>query len=218
MQKPDPIYGDRFLVDLEVGLRDTNQSFRLSEHVYQKKGSAKLCLPQEIRWNNKATVYFIIPVKNQGKWVYHFINELTFASLVTGDTNFHVIVVDFKSEDINMTEAFQTPLLNERHTIVNLTGKFHKTLALNEGANKVPGKKDILLLFDLHIDVPVSILETVRKVSISRKYSTSNNLFYKMFREMRAPRVHYTIIKHAPYVTRVHYPDLLYGYFRERAR
>ena len=169
IQKPDPIYGDRFLVDLEVGLRDTNQSFRLLEHVYQKKESAELCLPQGITWNNNATVYFIIPVKNQGKWIYHFINELSFASLVTGDTNFHVIVVDFKSEDINMTEAFQTPLLNERHTIVDLTGKFYKTRALNEGASKVPSTHDIIFLFDLHIDVPVNILDTARKVSITRQ-------------------------------------------------
>ena len=36
-QKLDPVYGDRFSVDVEVGLEDTDQSFRLSEYVYEEK-------------------------------------------------------------------------------------------------------------------------------------------------------------------------------------
>ena len=164
-QKSDPVYGDRFSVDVEVGLNYTNQSFRLSEHVYQKKGSDKLCFPEGIKWNSKAIVYFILPVKDQGRWVYHFINELTVASLLTGDTNFHVIVVDFESQDIDMAEAFNTSLFRSRHTIVSLMGKFYKTLALNEAVARVPSEHDLLLLFDLHIDVPVDIMDSVRKVT-----------------------------------------------------
>ena len=111
-------------------------------------------------------VYFILPVKNQGRWVYHFINELTVASLLTGDTNFHVVVVDFESQDINMAEAFNTYLFRSRHTIVNLKGKFYKTLALNEAVARVPNEHDILFLYDLHIDVPVDIVGSVRKVTL----------------------------------------------------
>ena len=161
-QKSDPVYGDRFLVDVEVGLQHSNQSFRLSEHVYQKKGSDKLCFPEGINWNSKAMVYFILPVKDQGRWVYHFINELTVASLLTGDTNFHVIIADFASKDIDMAKAFNTSLLRSRHTIVNMTGKFYKTLALNEAVARVPSEHDLLFLYDLHIDVPV---DSVRKVT-----------------------------------------------------
>ena len=112
-------------------------------------------------------MYFILPVKNQGRWVYHFINELTFVSLLTGDTNFRVIVVDFESQDIDMADAFNTPLLGNKHTIVNLKGKFHKTLALNEGVRRVPGIHNILFLYDLHLDVPVSIIDAARKVSVT---------------------------------------------------
>ena len=165
IQKPDPVYGDRYLVDLEVGLNNTEQSFRLSEHVYQKKGSASLCFPEGITWNNNAKVYIILPVKNQGRWIYHFINELTVASLLTGDKNFHVIVVDFASQDIDMTKAFDTPLLRSRYTVINMTGKFYKTLALNKAVEHVPSAHDLLFLFDLHIDVPADILDSVRKVS-----------------------------------------------------
>jgi len=116
-------------------------------------------------WNFNATVYFILPVKDQGKWVYHFINELTVASLLTGDKNFHVIVVDFESQDINLLRAFGTSLLRTRHTIITLRSKFYKTLALNKAVESVPNEHDILFLFDLRIDVPVDIMHSVRKVS-----------------------------------------------------
>ena len=149
---------------MEVGLQHSKKSFRLSEHVYLKKGSGKLCFPEGINWNSKATVYFILPVKDQGRWVYHFINELTVASLLTGDTNFHVIVVDFESQDIYMDKAFNTSLFRSRYTIVNMTGKFYKTLAINEAVARVPSEHDILFLYDLHIDVPVDIMDSVRKV------------------------------------------------------
>ena len=167
IHKPDPKNGDRFLLNLELGLDNTNQSFRLSEHVYQKRGSDSLCLPEGINWNNNATVYFILPVKEQGSWVHHFINQLTDASLLTGDTNFHVIIVDFESKDIDMGKAFNTSLLSSRHTIVSLTGKFYKTLALNKAVEQVPNAHDIVFLFDLHIDVPADIMNHVRMVSSS---------------------------------------------------
>ena len=165
MQTSDPVYGDRYSLDLELGLNDSSQSFRLSEHVFHKKLSDRLCFPEGIDWNINATVYFILPVKDQGRWVYHFINELTIASLLTGDTNFHVIVADFESKDINLLKAFDTPLLRTRHTVITLQGKFYKTLALNKAVERVPSEHDLLFLFDLHIDVPVDIMDSVRKVS-----------------------------------------------------
>ncbi|KAL9955815.1 hypothetical protein ACROYT_G037198 [Oculina patagonica] len=142
IRKPDPKYGDRFLVNLELGLENTSQSYRLSEHVYLKKRNDTLCLPEGINWNSSATVYFILPVKDQGKWVHHFINQLTDASLLTGDTNFHVIIVDFQS-------------------------KFYKTLALNKATKLVPNAHDIIFLFDLHIDVPADIMDSVRMNTIA---------------------------------------------------
>ncbi len=163
--KSDPAHGDRYSVDLELGLNGSSQTFRLSEHIFHKKLSDHLCFPEGMDWNNNATVYFIVPVKDQGRWVYHFINELTVASLMTGDKNFHVIVIDFESQDIDMVKAFDTDLLRSRHTIIPLKGKFYKTLALNKAVERVPSEHDLLFLFDLHIDVPIDIMDSVRKVS-----------------------------------------------------
>ena len=52
------------------------------------------------------------------------------------------------------------------HSVVSLPGKFHKTLALNVAAELVPNAHDTIFLFDLHIDVPADIMDSVRMVSI----------------------------------------------------
>ena len=164
--KPDLLYGDRYIVDLELGIKHKKGSYRFSEHVYQKKGSSRLCSPKGLTWNKAATVYFVLLVKDQGEWVYHFINEITAASLLTEDENFHVIVVDFESQDISISQAFDTDLLRRRHTIINMKGKFYKTLALNKAVEHIPSEHDLLFLFDLHIDVPADIMDSVRKVRL----------------------------------------------------
>ena len=64
-----------------------------------------------------------------------------------------------------MAEAFNTSPFRSRHTIVNMAGKFYKTLALNEAVARVPSEHDVLFLYDLHIDVPVDIIDSVRKVT-----------------------------------------------------
>ena len=97
--------------------------------------------------------------------MHYFIEQLTYASLATGDNNFHVVVTDFESKDIDIAKAFQTPLLHSRHSIVTLRGKFYKTLALNVACQLVSNPNDIIFLFDLHIDMPVDLLDHVRMVS-----------------------------------------------------
>ena len=179
IQKSDPGNGDRFLLDLELGLMydPLNRSIRFAQHVYQRNGSDILCHPEGMNWNSSATVYFIVTVKDQGLWVHHFLKQLTIASLLTSDTNFHVIIADFQSKDINMSEAFSTSLLRSRHTIINLTGNFYKTLALNKAAEAVPNAHDILFVFDLHIDVPADIMDSVRKVMINYRSIHETRLF-----------------------------------------
>lgn len=164
-QNADPKKGNRFLLELQLGLHGSNQSFRLSEYVYVPIGKNELCFPEGMEWQRNATVYFILPVKSQGKWVHHFASQLANMSLETGDLNFHVIIVDFESQDIDIDKVFSVWPLQERYMLIKMTGPFYKTLALQKGVQAVPNDRDIVFLFDLHIDVPVGILDSVRKVS-----------------------------------------------------
>ena len=163
-QNPDPKQGSRFLLELELGLYGSNKSFRLSEYVYLPHGTEELCFPEGIEWFSNATVYFILPVKNQGKWVRHFASQLANMTSQLGDFNFHVVIVDFASEDINIDEVFSVWPLQERYTLIKLTGPFYKTLGLTRAVEAVPNHHDIVFLFDLHIDVPIGLLDSIRKV------------------------------------------------------
>ena len=158
--------GNRFLLELQLGLHGSNESFRLSEYVYVPIGKDELCFPEGMVWQRNATIYFILPVKNQGKWVHHFTSQLANMSRQTNDLGFHVIIVDFDSEDIDIDEVFSVWPLQERYELIKLSGLFHKTLAIQKAVEAVPHGDDIVFLFDLHIDVPIGLLDSVRKVRL----------------------------------------------------
>ena len=56
-----------------------------------------------------------------------------------------------------------------------MTGKFYKTLALNKAVEHVPSEHDLLFLFDLHIDVPADIMDSIRKVRLNIYFNPSHN-------------------------------------------
>ena len=129
-------------------------------------------------WCGKnATIYFILPVKNQGKWVHHFTSQLANMSRQSGDLGFHVIIVDFDSEDIDIDEAFSVWPLQDRYTLIKLSGPFYKTLAIQKAVQAVPHDDDIVFLFDLHIDVPIGLLDSVRKV----RFEDAFNLLVRVY-------------------------------------
>ena len=132
-----------------MGVNGSSESFRLSEYVYLPLEKEELCFPEGVEWDNNATVYFILPVKNQGMWVHHFASQLAAMSNQSGDFNFHIIVVDFSSDDIDLDEVFSVWPLKNRYTVIKLTGPFHKTLGLQKAVSVVPKEDDIVFLFDL---------------------------------------------------------------------
>ena len=66
--------------------------------------------------------------------------------------------------DTSVERVFDVWPLKERYTLINMTGPFYKTLAIQKGVEAVPNENDIVFLFDLHIDVPIGLLDCIRKV------------------------------------------------------
>ena len=163
-QNTDPKKGNRFLLELQLGLYGSDLSFRLSDYIFVPNEEKELCFPIGMQWESSATVYFVLPVKNQGKWLHHFASQLINTSKETSDLKFHVIIIDFESQDIDIERVFDVWPLKERYTLINMTGPFYKTLAIQKGVEAVPNGNDIVFLFDLHIDVPIGLLDCIRKV------------------------------------------------------
>uniref|UniRef100_A0A4W6DB45 Beta-1,4-N-acetylgalactosaminyltransferase n=1 Tax=Lates calcarifer TaxID=8187 RepID=A0A4W6DB45_LATCA len=177
VKRLDGMQGSRYLLELE--LRDVNgQLLRLSQYIYalfrhsrkrirdfgfqQQKPELVLCNPVGFRWNPAATVHFIVPVKNQARWVQQLITDMEKLFRETGDANFNLIITDYNSTDMDVRKALQKSSL-PRYQYVKLSGNFERSAGLQAGINLINDNHSIVFLCDLHIHFPSSIIDTIRK-------------------------------------------------------
>uniref|UniRef100_A0A8C2WHT5 Beta-1,4-N-acetylgalactosaminyltransferase n=1 Tax=Cyclopterus lumpus TaxID=8103 RepID=A0A8C2WHT5_CYCLU len=170
----DAAKGSRYLLELE--LKDVNgQLLRLSHYVYapilqrqhslsfkQPEPHLKLCNPMGFQWNPNANVHFIVPVKNQARWVQQLIADLEQLFIETGDLNFNLIITDYSSTDMDVKKALQKSSLH-RYQYVKLSGNFERAAGLQAGVDLINDDNSIVFLCDLHINFPPFIIDTIRK-------------------------------------------------------
>ena len=162
----DPMVGDRYLLELKIEDLRTTTSYRLSEYVYKRKGQASLCAPSTYKWSRNATVNIVLTVGGrQGRWVQHFINNLAEIYRQTKDDNLNVIIMDFHSKDIDIETALNQSGL-PRYILLHMKSKFHKTIGLQYAMNIVTDPNDIVFVCDLHLYLPVTIVDHIRKVCV----------------------------------------------------
>uniref|UniRef100_A0A673G4K5 Beta-1,4-N-acetylgalactosaminyltransferase n=1 Tax=Sinocyclocheilus rhinocerous TaxID=307959 RepID=A0A673G4K5_9TELE len=179
-KKPDYNRGSRYLLELEL-LEASGRHLRLVQYIYVKRtedwGShkkqnaqgeeLKLCNPYSFYWNPTATVHFIIPVKNQARWVQQFISDMEEIYRTTGDQNFNVIITDYESTDMNVEQALQNSYL-PRYQYLRLSGNFERSAGLQAGIDLITDDHSIVFLCDLHIHFPPGFIDTVRKHCVER--------------------------------------------------
>ncbi|KAL0167614.1 hypothetical protein M9458_035836, partial [Cirrhinus mrigala] len=123
-KKPDYNRGSRYLLELDL-LEASGRHLRLVQYIFVKKtedwgshkkqktqdAELKLCNPYSFYWKPTVTVHFIVPVKNQARWVQQFISDMEKMYSTTGDQNFNVIITDYESTDMNIEQALQNSYL-----------------------------------------------------------------------------------------------------------
>uniref|UniRef100_A0A8C7GRJ0 Beta-1,4-N-acetylgalactosaminyltransferase n=1 Tax=Oncorhynchus kisutch TaxID=8019 RepID=A0A8C7GRJ0_ONCKI len=172
-RRVDGAQGSRYFLELE--LRDVNgQHLRLSHYIYtlirhrlsRPRGlpplrpapEMLLCNPVGFHWNPTATVHFIVPVKNQARWVQQLIVDMEGLYQTTGDPNFNLIITDYNSTDMDIEAALKASTLH-RYQYLKLSGNFERSAGLQADS----GCHSIVFLCDLHIHFPPSIIDSVRK-------------------------------------------------------
>uniref|UniRef100_A0AAQ6A9W7 Beta-1,4-N-acetylgalactosaminyltransferase n=1 Tax=Amphiprion ocellaris TaxID=80972 RepID=A0AAQ6A9W7_AMPOC len=181
-KRRDSARGNRYLVELELMERGRSV-LRLSEYIYlllhrgrqgeeslentdsapaSAPASPLLCQPVMLQWRRDVMVHFVVPVKNQARWVQQFISDMENLHRQTKDDNFSIIIVDFESEDMDVEQALRESSV-PRYEYLRREGNFERSAGLQIGVDTIEDSHSIVFLCDLHIHFPLNILESIRK-------------------------------------------------------
>ncbi|XP_028811342.1 beta-1,4-N-acetylgalactosaminyltransferase 3-like isoform X1 [Denticeps clupeoides] len=173
-RRVDEKLGSRYFLELEIETAKGEHRL-LSRYVYvpnsheeKEEPGPMLCSPQGFSWNPKATVNILIAVRNQARWVVHFINQMEKIYRATKDENFNVVITDHHSDDLDVEKALQKADL-PRYQYKRLEGTFEKTVAVQTAIDLVEDDHSIIFLCDLHLHYPLNFIDTIRKHTVEGK-------------------------------------------------
>ena len=160
----DDLRYDQYLLEIKTKFKSSPKiDFLLTQRIINENGM--LCTPV-VSINQMAFVHIVIIVKNQGRWVKVFLENMNNIYKRTKDERFGIIIVDFNSVDIDVKFTIKQILLPRQYTYIGIEGKFNKVLGQNLAIDSVMNPNDIIFTCDLHLDIPVNIIDSIRKHTV----------------------------------------------------
>ena len=158
----DPAKGIRYLIECKVKI-NSSHIYRISEYLYRQNDNLdNLCQPNGLNWNHQAFVHIVITVKNQGRWIRIFVENMERIQDNTKDDYFGIILIDFDSTDIDLEVLLRQSKL-KNWILLRMAGSFIKVQAQNAAIDIIKSRNEIVFTCDLHLDIPIDLFETIRK-------------------------------------------------------
>lgn len=97
----------------------------------------------------------------------HLLRNLEEIYLSTGDTNFTLILVDCGSDDLDIADAMnKSRLPSHMLKLITLPGPFTRSPSIQAGVDTITNPNEIVFSLDLHLTIPVGLVESIRKHTI----------------------------------------------------
>lgn len=95
----------------------------------------------------------------------HFLNNLEEIYTVTGDQNVRLVIFDYNSSDINLEHELTLRKLPPYTVISEQAEHYSRTKSFNRAVKHVRDPQTIVFTLDLHLDLPTTLFDDIRKVS-----------------------------------------------------
>ncbi|EDV20122.1 uncharacterized protein TRIADDRAFT_32537 [Trichoplax adhaerens] len=139
--------------------------WRIADYFYRNKESKQLCRINQLEWNQQIHVSIILAIQQQGYWVQYFLHQVNQYYQTSHDEYFSVVLVDFGSTDIDIPALLRSSSF-KKIQLVQLGRKhkrFSRSAGINAGVQAINNRRSIIVAYDLHLNLPLDLIDNVRK-------------------------------------------------------
>ncbi|XP_065659547.1 uncharacterized protein LOC100206109 [Hydra vulgaris] len=157
-ENKEEILGKRYFVEVDV--INSGSTYRSSGWFFKYKNGS-VCKPSGYVWRSNEKIYLLTPVKNQSRWFKFLVDSLNHIITTTGEKSLHLIVVDYESNDGNVSEILTSTKFP--YTLLLKKGNFSKVKGLNAAVKSIIEDDALMFVLDLQIQIPLFLFDSIRK-------------------------------------------------------
>ena len=173
--------GDLFLVEVLITFtQEPLKELLVSQYVvlgHRSLPQSVLCSPVATVIRRDTFIHFLVTQRNLPQMARQFVENMERIYEETGDENFGLIIVNYASTALDMVTLLRQSSL-KHWSVIDVSGPWEKTAALNLGIDSVKSVNDIIFITDLSLSIPSHLPDTIRKHTFQGYAGFAPVIFY----------------------------------------